>query len=632
MHSINRFLQVALLCTAALPMAAFAAGQLDADNPAYVWDLIDLYPSPEAWAVERDRIKAQAESLAKYAGTLGRSPAAMLRALDAISQVRKAAARLGTYARLKGDENVKIAVHQERKQAAQALETNIAARTAWLTPEIIAIGAKKVAAFERRSPELKRRFGFLLDNALRYKPHTLSVEGEGVMAAASQVLIQPDNIFSQLVNGELPWSTITLSSGEAVKIDQAAYEKFRRVQNRDDRKKAFDAMFSTLSAFKGTIGSALTAQILGGEFDAKVRRFPNALADSIFADNMPETVYRTLVAEANRNLPTLHRYLKLRQAALGIGDKLKYYDLYPPIFDLKTPPRYSVDEMKRIALEVTTAYGPEYSALLKQGLAGRWMHLFPQPGKANGAYMSGGAYEVHPYLLFNNHDDYPSLSTFLHEWGHAVHTLLTTKSQPFETSDYSTFIAETASIGNELVLNDYLVMHAGTDAEKLYYLSQGLELIRTTFFRQTMFAEFQLAIHEEIEKGASLSGERMTSLYCGLVKKYYGDAEGVTQIDPAYCVEWAYIPHFYYGFYVYQYATSMAGAAYFTEAIEHEGTPARERFITLLKAGGSDYPYALYKKAGLDMATPAPYAALIARMNRIMDQIEAIQKLARPPR
>lgn len=633
MYSIKTCLRVGLLVAAALPLTALAAQPApnDADNPAYMWDLSDLYPSPEAWTLERDRIEAQAKSLDKYAGTLGKSPAAMLRALDAISQVQKQADRLAVYAGLKGDENVKIGVNQERKQAAQALATDIAVKTAWLTPEIIAIGANKIAAFERKSPDLKRRFGFSLDNALRYKPHTLGIESERVMAAASQVLARPDDIFSQLVNGELPWTTVTLSTGNSVKIDQAAYEKYRQVQNRDDRKKVFDAFFSAMASFKGTLGSTLTTQVLGEEFDTKVRHFPNALTDAIFADNMPESVYRTLVAEANRNLPTLYRYLKLRKAALGIDDQLRYYDLYPPIFALKNPPRYSVDEMKQIALDVTSVYGPEYSALLKKGFAGRWMNLFPHEGKANGAYMAGSAYDVHPYLLFNNHDDYESLSTFLHEWGHAVHTMLTTQNQAYENSKYSTFIAETASISNELLLNDYLVKHARTDAEKLYYLGKGLEQVRTTFFRQVMFAEFQLAIHSEIEKGASLSGERMTQIYCGLVKKYYGDAAGVTRIDPDYCIEWAYIPHFYYGFYVYQYATSLAGAAYFTQAIEHEGAPARERFIAMLKAGGSDYPYVLYKKAGLDMATPAPYEALIARMNRIMDQIEAIRKKEQSP-
>ena len=634
MRKLARHMVAVFFSAAALPLGALAADKMpsitkkaanDADNPAYMWDLSDLYFSPEAWTAARDTQKASAAQLERYKGTLGKSASDMLAALNAISAVQKEVARLAVYAGLKGDENVKIATNQERQQAAQALATDVATRTAWLTPEIIAIGRAKVEAFEAQSPELKHRFGFFLDNALRYAPHTLSAESEGVMAAAGQILSQPDAVFSQLVNGELPWRTITLSTGETVKIDQAAYTKIRQSANRADRKAAFDAFYPVLSSFKGTIGATLNTQVLGEEFDAHIRHFPNALADATFADNMPEAVYRTLVAEANRNLTVLHRYLALRKRALGLSDTLRYYDLYPPIFDLKDPPHYSVDEMKATALNVTAAYGPEYTALLKQGFGGRWMNLFPHEGKANGAYMNGSAYDVHPYLLFNNHDDYESLSTFTHEWGHAVHTMLTKKNQPFETSNYSTFIAETASITNEMLLNDYLVAHAKNDAERLYYLGQGLELIRTTFFRQTMFAEFQLAIHEEVEKGGTLSGERMTDLYCGLVKKYYGDAQGVTKIDPEYCSEWSFIPHFYYGFYVYQYATSMAGAAQFADAISANDPAARDRFIAMLKAGGSDYPYTLYKKAGLDMATPAPYEALMARMTRIMDEIEKIE-------
>ena len=212
----------------------------------------------------------------------------------------------------------------------------------------------------------------------------------------------------------------------------------------------------------------------------------------------------------------------------------------------------------------------------------------------------------------------------MHEWGHAVHSLLADETQPYETSSYSTFIAETASIANEMLLSDYMFTHAKTKEEQLYYLGQGLELIRTTFFRQTMFGEFQLAIHEVVEKGQALSGKKLTDIYCGLLERYYGSAEGVTRIDPAYCIEWAMIPHFYYGFYVYQYATSIAGAAAFTKAIEDNEPGARDRFIAMLKAGGSDYPYELYKKAGLDMATPAPYQALLARMNHILDQIDAL--------
>ena len=596
------------------------------DDPAYMWDLSDLYRTPEAWTAEHDKLQEEAKGLEQYKGTLGKSAADMLKALSAYSHVRKESARLSVYAGLKGDENVKIAVNQERQQSAQALETLISSRTAWLAPEILTIGADKVHAFEKESPELAKRFGFFLDNTLRAAPHTLGVEAEGVLAEAGNVLNQPNTIYSQLANGELPFPEITLSDGKKVRLDQAAYNKYRQSLNRDDRKHVFDSYWKTFHDFQGTMGSTLTAQVLGEVFEARVRHFPNSLAAATFTDNMPETVYRTLVAQANKGLPVLYRYLTLRKKALGVTDELQYYDMYPPIFDPPNPPKFSVAESKRIALDVTSAYGPEYMGLLKKGMTGRWMNLFPHEGKANGAYMNGAAYDVHPYLLFNNHDDYESLTTFVHEWGHAVHTLLTTENQPFEKSDYSTFIAETASIGNEMLLNDYMVEHAKNKAEKLYYLGQGLELIRTTFFRQTMFAEFQLALHEEVEKGGSLSGERMTDIYCGLLKKYYGDAEGITKINPDYCIEWAFIPHFYYGFYVYQYATSMAGAAQFTNAIEHEGKPARDRFINMLKAGGSDYPYELYKKAGLDMATPAPYEALMARMTRIMDEIEALQK------
>jgi oligoendopeptidase F len=240
--------------------------------------------------------------------------------------------------------------------------------------------------------------------------------------------------------------------------------------------------------------------------------------------------------------------------------------------------------------------------------------------------MMGFAYSVHPYLLLNHNDDFESLTTVAHEWGHAVHTLLAERQQPFEKAFYSTFIAESASIGNELLLDDYLARTAKSRAERLYYLGQQLELIRTTFFRQVMFAEFQLAMHEVRERGEPLSGGTLTGMYCALLKKYYGEAQGVMKIDPLYCSEWMYIQHFYYGYYVWQYASSIAGAAQLTDDIQRSGAPARDRFLNLLKAGGSDYPYTLYKRAGVDLGTAAPYQALLRRMERLMDEIEAAER------
>ena len=594
---------------------------------AYMWDLSDLYPSAAAWTAAQTKLKGDVAKLDSYKTTIGKSADDMLAALKAISAVRKEIDRLSVYATLKGDEDVRVPENQARVQLAQALGASFGEKTSWLTPAILAVGAEKVTAFQKQAPELSSRFGFFLDNVLRSGPHTLTPEAEEVMASASNVLAQPDTIYSQLSNGELPFPSVVLSDGTKVEhLDQAQYAKYRQSANRDDRKKVFDTFWGTWKQYEGTFGATLNTQVLAEEFDAKTRKYPNALADALFNDAMPEAVYRQLVAQANAGLPTFHRYLKLRQKLLGIKGELGYQDMYPSMFALSTPPKFTVEDSERIGIEVTSAYGPEYTALLKKGFAARWMDVLPRKGKASGAYMNGSAYDVHPYLHLNHNDDYQSLSTLVHEWGHAVHTLLTTANQPYEKSNYSTFTAETASIGNEMLLNDYMVEHAKTKEEKLYYLGEGLELIRTTFFRQTMFGEFQLAIHEEVEQGKALTGARLSEIYCGLLKHYYGDDKGVTKIDPAYCVEWAFIPHFYYGFYVYQYATSMAGAAALSKDMETGDPKARERFINLLKAGGSDYPYALYKKAGLDMATPAPYQALIARMNHLMDEIDALQK------
>jgi oligoendopeptidase F len=368
--------------------------------------------------------------------------------------------------------------------------------------------------------------------------------------------------------------------------------------------------------------------VQGDVYAARTRRFDTALDAALFDRNLPVEVYRQLVSQAHAALPTLHRYLRLRQRMLGIQGPLAYHDNYPPLVARPAGEHYDVERSKALTLAALAPLGDEYLGPLRRGFDSRWMHVAPGPGKQSGAYMNGSAYDVHPYVLLNHNNDYESLSTFAHEWGHAVHTLLTSAHQPYEQSDYSTFIAESASIANEMLLNDHLVAHAPSRAHKLYYLSQGLEAIRTTFFRQVLFADFQLAMHAEVEQGRPLSGQRLSKMYCGLLEQYYGAAQGVMKIDPAYCIEWAYIGHFYYGYYVYQYATSMVGAAEFSAAIGRGDTAARDRFIALLKAGDSDYPYQLYRQAGVDLARPEPYQALIARMNRLLDEFEALQ--ARP--
>ena len=619
-----RFLSL-LILGAPFAFAQTAAAPVASTANHTMWDLSDLYATPKAWDESYARTKAAADKLGSYKGTLGKSAADLAKALVAISDLNREVTRLYTYASLASDQDLRNGANLERNQQAQGLGTKLSESTAWVAPEILQVGEAKIHAFVAADKTLQTRFNYFLDNTLRAGPHTLGVEAEGVLASAGNILAQPDTLHSILANAELPKPTVTLSDGTQVKLAQATYEKYRQSPNRADRKLVFDQYWGAWKKFEGTAGSMLTTQVMGDHFNAQSRKFDTALQAAQFPDNMPDKVYRTLVAEANAALPTLHRYLKMRKRLLGITDDLHYYDNYPPMFKLDAQPKFDVPESERITLEALKPLGDDYLSLMRKGFGSSWMSVYPSEGKKLGAYMNGSAYDVHPYLLLNHNGDFTSLSTLAHEWGHAVHTLLTMRSQPYEKSSYSTFIAESASIGNEMLLNDYMVAHAKDKQEKLYYLGAGLESIRQTFFRQVQFAEFELAIHEALEKGEPLSGERMTDMYCSVLRKYYGEAEGVMKIDPEYCIEWAVVPHFYYNFYVYQYATSMAGAAELTDQILKEGAPARDRFIKLLSAGGSDYPYELYKRAGIDMATPAPYRALAARMNRLMDDIEKLE-------
>ncbi|NWH08322.1 MAG: oligoendopeptidase F [Alphaproteobacteria bacterium] len=591
-------------------------------EPAKVWSTKDLFASDAAWGEEYQALEAMIPKLATAKGTLGKDAATLLAFLDARSLVLKRGARLTIYANLISDENISNAANLERKQKAQTLLTKFNEATSWMQPEILALGAETIARFEAEAPKLKDVHGFMLADTLRAAPHTLSPDEENLIAMFGDVFAQPGNVYRILANSELPFPTVTLSDGKPVRLDQAAYSRLRALPDRADRKRVFDGFWSMWKSYQNTLGANLAAYVIRNVTMARARHFPNALSAALFGDNMPEAVYRQLVAQVNAGLPTLHRYLRLRKRLLGITDDMGYYDIYPPMF--KNDKAFPLKESMDLTLAAVQPLGLEYVEALTNGFSAEWQHVFPQEGKASGAYMSGGAYDVHPYVLLNHNDDYDSLSTLAHEWGHAIHSVFSNKYQPFEKSDYSTFTAETAAITNEILLQDYLYKNATTREDKLFYLGEALETLRGTFFRQVMFAEFQANLHDAVEKGEQLSGEKMTAIYCDLLKRYHGEKEGVMKIDPTYCAEWTFVPHFYYGFYVYQYATSMTGAAYFAEQISQKGEPAAQNYLNLLKAGGSDFPYELYKRAGLDMASSEPYQALLRRMNTIMDEMEML--------
>ena len=587
----------------------------------YIWDLSDLYPDLSAWEAARNDAAQQITQLEKFQGTLGKSSESFLHASDQISTVYKEVVRIYIHASLRADTDTRNAENEERSQLAANLFTDFSAAISWYNPELLALGEEKIALFLEQQPHLsKHRFGVM--DALRRAPHTRHQDIETFLAKTGQLTSAPNSIYSVFANANMPWPEVTLSNGKKIRLSQAGYSAGRQAASREDRKMVFDEFWSTWQDYEATLGAIMNAQIQGLAFKTEARNYESSLGRALFDDNMPPQVYETLVEEVNQSLPTLHRYFKLRKRMLGINDEMRYYDIYPPLVNLDK--QFTIEDSITVTRRALKPLGSEYMAAYDLGVKSRWMHVFPSAGKRSGAYMSGGAYDVHPYVLLNHNNDFESASTFAHEYGHAVHSVLANTAQPWETAGYSTFIAETASIMNEMLLQDMVIAEANSDEEKLFYLGIGLEALRGTFFRQTMFAEFELKINQEVEAGNVLTGSKLTSIYLQLLKRYHGHDQNVVTIDDLYGIEWAYIPHFYYDFYVFQYATSIAAASNLAKKIRSGDKKAQQDFIQLLKAGGSDYPYKLMQQAGIDMASPAPYRALVERMNKIMDEMETI--------
>ena len=591
-------------------------------SESVVWDLTGVYANDEAWESALETAQAEITALPRLAGSLGDSSASLSAALNQISSLEKEIARLYVYTSLIFDSDQRDADAQARIGRSRTLYSNFEESISWLAPEILAIGDARIEAFISADETLAAHEFFLRDT-LRSAPHTLDAKTEEILAQASLALSASEQIYESYANADIPWPTVTLSEGQEVTLSQAGYSLWRAAPNRDDRKLVFDTFWQTWNQYNDGMGATMAANIQSNVFGAKVRNHDSTLAANLFDDGLPPEVYTQLVTQVNQSLPLFHRYLSLRGRMLGVDD-LRYFDIYPPLVEVDTG-EFDLARSAAITFEALKPFGEDYLALLKQGLDGEWMHSHPAPGKRSGAYMNGSIYDVHPFVLLNHNDDYESLSTFAHEWGHAVHSLLAQKQNPYETASYSTFTAEMASTINEILLQEYMIENARSDEEKLFYLGGALENIRGTLFRQTMFAEFELAMHEAVEAGEPLTGPKLSEMYGELLKRYHGHELGILTIDDEYAAEWAFIPHFYYDFYVFQYATSITGAAWFAEQFLAGDEQVRDSFIRVLSAGGSDYAHNILRdEAGLDMTTAEAYAPVLRRMESLMDRIEAL--------
>ena len=608
-----------ILATLALLTAA-SLSAVDAEAAADRWNLKDLYALQADWDKDATALTQQLKTLSSCAGHLAQSARRFKTCLDLNADILKRYARLSSYASQHHDEDTGLAAGMDLHQRAVVLGNSVEELTSFLSPELLKIGRARVTALQKADPSMAI-YSHWLDDILRTAPHTLDRKGEELIANFSAATGAANAIYSTLADADMPWPKVTLSDGAKVVLDQTGYEKYRALANRADRKRVFDAFWGRWKEFERTFGVTFYEQLKKDAALAKVRHYPDSLTQALDANKLPRSVYDTLVAQAELNLPTLHRYFRLRARMLGVSD-MHYYDVYPPIVasDLK----YPIGLSTRLMLDAVKPLGADYVQALEQGTKSGWMDVYPRPKKRSGAYMNGSVYDVHPYLLLNHNDDYESLSTLAHEWGHAMHSYLANRAQPYINAEYPTFTAEIASTTNEVLLLYHMLKIAKDDNERLLYLDSALENLRGTFFRQAMFAAFERDVHARVDQGESLTGEALTKIYGDILRRYHGDQEGVVKVDDLYTVEWAFIPHFYNRFYVFQYATSISAGNMFADEILQGVPGARERYLNILRAGGSRYPYELVKEAGVDLATPAPYQAIVARMNRIMDQIEAI--------
>lgn len=584
------------------------------------WRLEDIFASDEEWDKEFEEVKKLSRKAASYQGKLGNDANTLFEALTYQDELLSRLGRLYTYAHMRYDQDTTNSYYQGVDGRIKSLYAQAASELAYMVPEILSVDEAVINGFLQEKEELKL-YKKALEEINLQRPHVLSAEQEALLAQASEVLDSSSNTFGMLNNADLEFPSIKDENGEDVEVTHGRYTRFLESSDQRVRHDAFKAMYGTYGKFKNTFSSTLSGEVKNHTFNAKVRNYNSPRHAALSANNIPEEVYENLVETINENLPLLHRYVKLRKEVLGL-EELHMYDLYTPLVsDVKMEVTY--EEAKDYVVKGLAPLGEEYEAILKEGFENRWVDVQENKGKRSGAY-SSGAYGTNPYILMNWQDNVNNLFTLAHEFGHSVHSYYTRKSQPYAYGNYSIFVAEVASTCNEALLNDYLLKTITDKQKRLYLLNHFLEGFRGTVFRQTMFAEFEQLIHEKASNNEPLTAETLTTEYYALNKKYFGEEDVI--IDEEIGLEWSRIPHFYYNFYVYQYATGYSAATALSKQILEEGESAVERYINFLKAGSSDYPIEVLKKAGVDMTSKEPIQEACKVFEEKLNEMESLLK------
>lgn len=583
----------------------------------YTWDVSAMYASKAAWEADLKEVVTIVSDLAKLEGSVMASAEKLLTALELGARAEQKIDLAFNYAERLFDQDQKNTEHQAMSQKMYGVVTDYQSRTAFVVPEILAADKATLAQYFAEKKELELYRG-LVDEILRTKEHVLTAEMEKLVAMTGEMAQTPEQVYSIINNADLIYPEIEDENGEKVRLSHGNFVPFEESCDRRVRKDAFEAFYSIYKQFAGTIAGLYNGQVKQQIFYAKARNYASTLEAAVDANNVPPKVYRNLVETVNANMDKMHRYVKLRKKCLGV-DELHMYDVYTPMI-ADAAKKVSYDEAKETVLKALAPLGEDYVATVKEGFENRWIDVYENEGKRSGAY-SAGAFGTHPYVLLNYNDTLDNMFTLAHEMGHAMHSWYSNANQPYIYSQYKIFVAEVASTCNEILLMEYLLANTTDKKERAYLLNHYLDSFKGTVYRQTMFAEFEMKSNQMAEAGESLNAENLCKLYYGLNQKYFGE-DMVS--DPQIAYEWARIPHFYYNFYVYQYATSFSAAVAIAHGILEEGAPAVERYKKFLSGGCSMSPVDLLKQVGINMEEPKPIQDALDVFGKVLDEIETL--------
>ena len=588
-------------------------------DPANTWAITDLYPSDQAWREACENVRGLVRDLAAYRGRLGESAATLLAFLRLQDEIDLQGDRMISYAFRKSDEDTRNPVYQEMSAQAQNFLVELSQALSFQTPELLAIEDATLESFYAQEPALAH-YRLMLKRIRSKKEHTLSPDCEALLASAERMGQAPDDIFSLLNDADMTYPDATDSKGETHPVTHGNYVALLQSADRTLRQSAFQSLYSVYGQFRNTCAAILGAQMKQLQFFADARRYPSALHAALAETEVDPQIYHNLIQTVHDNLDAMHRYVRLRKKLLGV-DKLHYYDLYTPIVadeDASIP----FEQGKEMAREALKPLGEDYLKILNEGFDNRWIDVYENQGKRSGAY-SAGVYGVHPYVLLNYTDTLDDVFILVHEMGHALHSYLSNHTQSVTYAGYKIFVAEVASTCNEALLMQHLLSKTIEPKRRAYLINHFLEQFRGTLYRQTMFAEFELWCSEQTRKGQPLTAESLNEKYAELNRLYYGED---IEPDPEIALEWARIPHFYYNFYVYQYATGFTSAIALSQRILKEGRPAVEDYLRFLSGGCSADPVSLLKGAGVDISSPAPIVDALKLFDTLIGEMEQLMQ------